>query len=73
MKFTIPQPLQHEHEALHERLSQATRAGGEVGEAAKTLARVAKIVAPLPRVERGEAHGAPQFQIEGKPLGEVSL
>ena len=40
MKFTIPQPLQHEHEALHERLRQATQAGGEVGEAAKTLARL---------------------------------
>jgi hemerythrin-like domain-containing protein len=38
MKFTIPQPLQHEHEALHERLRQATQAGGEVGEAARTLA-----------------------------------
>lgn len=40
MKFTIPQPLQHEHEALHERLRQATQAGGEVGEAARTLARL---------------------------------
>ena len=40
MKFTIPQPLQHEHEALHERLRQATQAGGDVGEAAKTLARL---------------------------------
>lgn len=40
MKFTIPQPLQHEHEALHERLRQATQPGGEVGEAAKTLARL---------------------------------
>ena len=40
MKFTIPQPLQHEHEALHERLRQATQAGGEVGEAAKALARL---------------------------------
>ena len=39
MKFTIPQPLQHEHEALHERLRQATHAGGEVAEAAKPLAR----------------------------------
>ena len=38
MKFTIPLPLQHEHEALHERLRQATQAGGEVGAAAKTLA-----------------------------------
>ena len=40
MKFTIPQPLQHEHEALHERLRRATMAGGEVGEAAKALARL---------------------------------
>jgi iron-sulfur cluster repair protein YtfE (RIC family) len=40
MKFTIPLPLQREHEALHERLRQATQAGGEVGEAAKTLARL---------------------------------
>ena len=40
MKFTIPQSLQHEHEALHERLRQATQAGGEVGETAKALARL---------------------------------
>lgn len=40
MAFTIPEPLQHEHEALHARLRQATQAGGEVGEAAKTLARL---------------------------------
>ena len=40
MKFTIPKTLQSEHEALHERLRQATEAGGEVGEAAKTLAHL---------------------------------
>lgn len=40
MKFTIPLPLQNEHEALHERLRLATQAGGEVGEAAKTLAQL---------------------------------
>ena len=40
MKFTIPKALQSEHEALHERLRQATEAGGEVGEAAGTLARL---------------------------------
>lgn len=40
MKFTIPQPLQNEHEALHERLRRATEAGGEVGEAARTVARL---------------------------------
>ena len=67
MKFTIPQPLQHEHEALHERLRQATQAGGEVGEAAKTLAHLMhphfvkedRIALPplglLVRLARGEA------------------
>ena len=40
MKFTITQTLQSEHAALHERLRRATEAGGEVGEAAKTLARL---------------------------------
>ncbi len=38
MKFTIPIPLQEEHEALHDELRRATQAGGEVGEAATTLA-----------------------------------
>ncbi|MEO7199090.1 MAG: hemerythrin domain-containing protein [Dokdonella sp.] len=38
MKFTIPTPLQQEHEALHDELRRATQAGGEVGEAAKILA-----------------------------------
>lgn len=40
MNFTIPLPLQHEHQAPHDRLRQATQAGGEVGEAAITLARL---------------------------------
>ena len=40
MKFVIPLPLQQEHEALHEELRRATAAGGDVGEAAKTLARL---------------------------------
>lgn len=40
MRFTIPQALQHEHEALHERLRHATQAGGEIGEAATTLAHL---------------------------------
>lgn len=38
MKFEIPQPLRQEHEALHEELRRATRAGGEIGEAAETVA-----------------------------------
>lgn len=40
MNFEIPQPLQHEHAALHDRLRAATQAGGDVGEAARTLARL---------------------------------
>lgn len=40
MKFTIPLPLQHEHEALHEQLRLATKISGEVGEAAKRLAQL---------------------------------
>jgi iron-sulfur cluster repair protein YtfE (RIC family) len=40
MMFTIPKTLQSEHKALHDRLRQATEAGGEVGEAAKTLAHL---------------------------------
>lgn len=40
MKFTIPSPLQQEHEALHDALRRATQAGGEVGDAAKHLAEV---------------------------------
>lgn len=40
MKFTIPKMLQSEHKALHDRLRQATEVGGEVGEAAKTLAHL---------------------------------
>lgn len=40
MNFDIPQPLQREHEALHARLRAATQADGEVGLAAKALARL---------------------------------
>lgn len=40
MTFTIPNPLKLEHEELHAELATATRAGGEVGEAAKAVAKV---------------------------------
>lgn len=40
MNFTIPEPLQREHEGLHKQLHAATLAGGEVGDAAKALARL---------------------------------
>ncbi|MDZ5457955.1 hemerythrin domain-containing protein [Azohydromonas lata] len=57
MKFTTPQPLQHEHEALHEQLYQATQAGGEVSEAAKKL------------VHLMHPHFAKEDQIALPPLG----
>ncbi|MCY1210256.1 Hemerythrin HHE cation binding domain protein [compost metagenome] len=40
MHFVIPAALQHEHEALHDELHRATQAAGEVGEAARALARL---------------------------------
>ena len=40
MKFIIPIPLPQQHEALHDELRRATQAGGEVGEAARTLAHL---------------------------------
>lgn len=36
----IPQSIRTEHQAIHEGLEEATRAGGRVGTAAKELARV---------------------------------
>ena len=36
----IPDPVREEHEDLHRRLSEATVAGGRVGEAAKKVARL---------------------------------
>ena len=38
MKFTIPEPLSHEHEELHEQLARATRLGGALGDAANLRA-----------------------------------
>ncbi len=40
MNFEIPLPLRQEHEELHQRLRNATQAGGEVGAAASALARL---------------------------------
>jgi hypothetical protein len=40
MKFTIPEPLSHEHEELHAQLAKATKVGGPLGDAAKAVARV---------------------------------
>ena len=40
MTFAIPEALRIEHEELHARLLQATKEGGEVGEAAREVARL---------------------------------
>lgn len=40
MKFTVPEPLSHEHEELHAQLAKATKLGGPLGDAAKAVARV---------------------------------
>jgi hypothetical protein len=38
MRFEIPTPLKTEHEELHAELVEATKAGGQTGEAAKAVA-----------------------------------
>jgi len=40
MKFEIPQPMKIEHDELHEMLVAATKVGGEIGEAAKYVAKI---------------------------------
>jgi hypothetical protein len=40
MKYDIPESLKMEHEELHEELVKATKAGGNVGDAAKAVAKV---------------------------------
>jgi len=40
MKFDIPRPLKVEHEALHEMLRNATKEPGDLGEAAKAVAKL---------------------------------
>lgn len=40
MNYEIPVPLKQEHDELHAQLRNATRAAGEVGEAAKALAKL---------------------------------
>ena len=53
MKFTVPQPLRREHEALHERLRQATQAGGE-----SNAEMAAVLVGPVVRQRLGPRAGA---------------
>ncbi len=54
MRFKIPQPLKLEREELHRELVKATQAGGKVGEAAKTVAKILH-----PHFEKGEEYALP--------------
>ena len=40
MEFIIPKSLKLEHENLHAELVMATKVGGEIGDSAKTVARI---------------------------------
>lgn len=40
MTFDIPRPLKAEHDELHAELVRATKAGGQTGDAAKTVAKL---------------------------------
>jgi hypothetical protein len=40
MTFDIPKPLKAEHDELHAELVRATKAGGQTGDAAKTVAKL---------------------------------
>ncbi len=59
MEFKIPQSLKEEHEELHVELAKAIKAGGEIGEAAKAVAKILHFV-------KEEEYALP-------PLGLVSL
>ncbi len=60
MDFKIPQPLELEHEELHQQLVDAIKEGGKVGEAAKAVADVLH-----PHFEKEEQYALP-------PLGLLS-
>ena len=60
MEFKIPQPIKLEHEELHAELVKATKAGGKIGEAARTVARLLH-----PHFEKEEEYALP-------PLGLLS-
>jgi hypothetical protein len=56
--FQIPAPIQAEHEVLHARLLAATREPGEVGDAAREVARLLH-----PHFEREEAFALPPLAL----------
>lgn len=67
MQFTIPEPLKIEHDELHEELAKATKAGGHVGEAAQTVARLLH-----PHFVQEEEFALPPLALL-KPLAEGRL
>ncbi len=40
MEFSIPKPLKSEHEELHAELAKATRVSGQIGDAARAVAKI---------------------------------
>ncbi len=61
MEFNIPRSLKTEHEELHSKLVEASRAGGRTGDAAKAVAEVL-----YPHFEKEEGYALP-------PLGLLPL
>lgn len=72
MEFMTPQSLKAEHEELHNELSKAVMAGGEIGEAAKAVATLMH-----PHFEKEEEYALPplgllQALAEGKVTSEMA-
>jgi hemerythrin superfamily protein len=61
MEFKIPQPIKTEHNELHNKLAEATKMSGNIGEAAN---RVAKLLHP---------HFVKEEEYALPPLGLLSL
>ncbi len=61
MEMNVPKPLKEEHAELHAELVAATRAGGRIGEAAKSVAELLH-----PHFAKEEAYAMP-------PLGILTM
>ena len=64
MEYRIPKPLKAEHEELHEELARATKAGGNIGKAAKAVAEIMHS-----HFEKEEEYAMPPLGLL-KPLAE---
>jgi hypothetical protein len=58
MTFDIPKPLKAEHDELHAELVRATKAGGQTGDAAKTVAKLLH-----PHFVKEEAYALPPLAL----------